>query len=123
MMGSYPVYERYKDSGVEWLGEIPEHWENKRTKFAFILQRGYDLSCDEMQEGKYPVCASNGIIGTHDRFNVKSPSITVGRSGSVGEVNYIDKDFWAHNTALYIKLFIDTSRNYSGVYEMMGFSG
>ncbi len=22
-----PRYEKYKDSGVEWLGEIPEHWE------------------------------------------------------------------------------------------------
>ncbi len=22
-----PRYERYKDSGVEWLGEVPEHWE------------------------------------------------------------------------------------------------
>ena len=24
---SFPRYERYKDSGVEWLGEVPEHWE------------------------------------------------------------------------------------------------
>ncbi len=24
---SFPRYERYKDSGVEWLGEMPEHWE------------------------------------------------------------------------------------------------
>jgi type I restriction enzyme S subunit len=26
-------YPTYKDSGVEWLGEIPEHWEVKRLKF------------------------------------------------------------------------------------------
>src|SRR5690554_3495753 len=25
-------YEHYKDSGVEWLGEIPEHWESIRMK-------------------------------------------------------------------------------------------
>jgi type I restriction enzyme, S subunit len=25
-MGKYRGYEKYKDSGVEWLGEIPEHW-------------------------------------------------------------------------------------------------
>lgn len=24
---SFPRYERYKDSGIEWLGEVPEHWE------------------------------------------------------------------------------------------------
>lgn len=26
-MTAFPKYERYKDSGVEWLGEVPEHWE------------------------------------------------------------------------------------------------
>lgn len=107
-MGKYQGYEKYKYSGVEWLGEIPEHWEVKRVKYAFLLQRGYDLSRDEMEEGKYPVCASNGIIGYHTSFNVKAPSITVGRSGSVGEINYISHDFWAHNTALYVKKFIDS---------------
>jgi len=30
---SFPRYELYKDSGVEWLGEVPEHWEIKRLKF------------------------------------------------------------------------------------------
>ncbi|WP_158850575.1 restriction endonuclease subunit S [Algibacter sp. L1A34] len=33
-------YEKYKNSGVEWLGEIPEHWELKRLKYVFtILKR------------------------------------------------------------------------------------
>jgi type I restriction enzyme, S subunit len=32
-MGKYRGYEKYKDSGVEWLGEIPEHWEIKRLRF------------------------------------------------------------------------------------------
>ena len=27
-------YERYKDSGIPWLGEVPEHWEVKRLKFS-----------------------------------------------------------------------------------------
>ena len=29
---SFPRYERYKDCGVEWLGELPEHWEVRRLK-------------------------------------------------------------------------------------------
>ncbi|MFB2836837.1 restriction endonuclease subunit S [Floridanema evergladense] len=28
----YPAYSEYKDSGVEWLGEIPKYWEVKRLK-------------------------------------------------------------------------------------------
>lgn len=31
---SFPRYPKYKDSGVEWLGEVPEHWDVKRLKRA-----------------------------------------------------------------------------------------
>ncbi|PKM10658.1 MAG: restriction endonuclease subunit S [Gammaproteobacteria bacterium HGW-Gammaproteobacteria-3] len=34
-LAEMPTYEAYKDSGVEWLGEIPEHWIVKRTKYLF----------------------------------------------------------------------------------------
>ena len=29
---SFPRYPKYKDSGVEWLGEVPEHWEVTRLE-------------------------------------------------------------------------------------------
>ena len=32
-MSKYKRYERYKDSGIEWIGEIPEHWRIVRLKF------------------------------------------------------------------------------------------
>jgi hypothetical protein len=31
----YLAYEEYKDSGVEWLGEVPEHWVVKKSTFVF----------------------------------------------------------------------------------------
>ncbi len=34
-MTSFPKYDRYKDSGVEWLGEVPEHWEVERAFSVF----------------------------------------------------------------------------------------
>ena len=33
-------YPAYKDSGVEWLGEIPEHWEVKKIKRFCLVKRG-----------------------------------------------------------------------------------
>jgi type I restriction enzyme S subunit len=33
---SLPRYERYKDSGVEWLGNMPEHWEVEKGKWLFV---------------------------------------------------------------------------------------
>lgn len=32
--GGYRPYPEYRDSGVEWLGEVPAHWEVKRLRFA-----------------------------------------------------------------------------------------
>lgn len=31
-----PAYPKYKPSGVEWLGDVPEHWEVKRTKWSIV---------------------------------------------------------------------------------------
>ncbi len=33
---SFPRYPAYKDSGVEWLGEVPEHWEVDRFKRSTV---------------------------------------------------------------------------------------
>jgi type I restriction enzyme S subunit len=37
---SFPRYPKYKDSGVEWLGEVPEHWEVKRLRYLSIVRKG-----------------------------------------------------------------------------------
>jgi type I restriction enzyme S subunit len=29
-MSQYRAYPAYKDSGVEWIGQVPEHWKVKR---------------------------------------------------------------------------------------------
>ena len=34
-ISAYPKYESYKDSGVDWIGEVPAHWDVKRGKFLF----------------------------------------------------------------------------------------
>jgi type I restriction enzyme S subunit len=39
-MSKYKRYERYKDSGVEWIGEIPEHWDVIKLKFLSTIFKG-----------------------------------------------------------------------------------
>jgi len=36
---SFPRYPKYKDSGVEWLGQVPEHWDVKRIGYYFVERR------------------------------------------------------------------------------------
>ena len=69
------------------------------------LQRGFDLSKDKMKNGPYPVVGSNGIIGYHNEYSTIGPCVVIGRSGNAGSVSFINKDFWAHNTTLFVKDF------------------
>jgi len=98
-----------KDSGIDWIGKIPAHWEVGRIKDLMILQRGYDLPQNEFLDGKIPVYGSNGIIGYHNKMTTKGPNISIGRSGSIGEINYIVTDSWIHNTAIFVE---DMKKNY-----------
>ena len=49
------TYDTYKPSGVEWIGEIPEHWETKRIKHLFneINERSFDGSEDLLSVSQY----------------------------------------------------------------------
>jgi len=89
-------------------------YEAKRLKYICYLQRGHDLSKENfVEEGElFPVYGSNGIIGYHNQFTTKGPCLTVGRSGSVGKVNIIEEDFWAHNTCLYVNNNFGNDWNY-----------
>lgn len=44
---SFPRYEDYKDSGVEWLGEVPEHWEVLPLKCLFKIVGGSTPKSDQ----------------------------------------------------------------------------
>ena len=94
-----------KDSGVEWLGEIPSHWEIKMLKWIAYLQRGHDLPSDNRVDGEFPIVSSSGISDYHNDYKAKGPGVVTGRYGTIGEVFYVDQDYWPLNTTLYVKDF------------------
>lgn len=100
---------RLKPSGVEWLGDVPAHWEVKRLKWATRLQRGYDLPADRRIAGSYPVVSSGGIIDSHFESKARGPGVVLGRYGSTDSVFYIESDFWPHNTSLFVTHFYSNS--------------
>ncbi len=70
-----------KDSGIEWIGMIPEHWEVKRVKEIFYIGRGRVIGQDELvDDGKYPVFSSqtenNGCLGYIDTFDFNVTLLT-----------------------------------------------
>ena len=40
MNSTLKLYPSYKPSGVEWLGDVPAHWEVRRIKSLSIVKRG-----------------------------------------------------------------------------------
>ncbi|MDD2711078.1 MAG: restriction endonuclease subunit S [Verrucomicrobiae bacterium] len=75
----YPAYPRYKPSGVEWLGEVPEHWEVKRLKYsATINDEILPETTSPDFEFKYVDISSvngvNGITSTEQLVFENAPS-------------------------------------------------
>ncbi|WP_339761542.1 restriction endonuclease subunit S [uncultured Hoeflea sp.] len=80
-------------------------WEFKPLSEIGTLQRGFDLPKAQRTEGPFPLVTSSGLSDTHNVAKVKGPGVVTGRSGSIGNVFYVEKDFWPLNTALYVKDF------------------
>ena len=92
---------KLKPSGIDWLGEIPEHWEVKQLKWTIMFQRGHDLPTDDRQEGSVPLVTSSGVSATHAVAAAKGPGIVTGRYGTIGVFYLVEEDYWPLNTTLY----------------------
>lgn len=101
--------EFYED---EKFGKYPKDWLFGRFKEFSVLQRGKDLTDNEVIQGDYPVVKSNGVQIHHNSYFVEPPGVVTGRSGTIGKVFYIEEKFWAHNTSLYVKDFKGNNEKY-----------
>lgn len=69
------------------------------------IQRGHDLPQNSRIEGDVPVAGSSGVVGFHNEGKGIIPGITIGRSGSIGEINYYRSEYFPLNTTLYVTDF------------------
>ena len=77
-------------------------WTPARLGDVMTLQRGHDLPEARRTAGDVPVVSSSGITGYHDEAKALAPGVVTGRYGTLGEVFYVDRDYWPLNTALYV---------------------
>lgn len=84
---------------------VPQGWERARLEDALVLQRGFDLPTQDRQEGNVPIYGSTGVLGYHDKAKATAPGVVTGRSGTLGQVQYVAEDYWPLNTALWVKEF------------------
>ena len=68
-MAKYQQYAEYKDSEVEWLEEIPSHWELSKLKYMFSFGRGLTITKADLLDTGVP-CVSYGEVHSKYGFEV-----------------------------------------------------
>lgn len=108
-----------KDSGIEWIGEIPEHWSVVKIKYLAKIKSGDSISSNEiMQEGIYEVYGGNGLMGFYNKKNVDGVNIIIGRVGALcGNVRLISESKFITDNALILNCFDNAL--YSYMYIML----
>ena len=98
---------RLKPSDVEWLGEVPEHWEVKRLKALCRMQSGESITGPSIEPlGAYPVYGGNGVRGYTAAYTHDGAYALVGRQGALcGNVHVARGRFWASEHAVVASLF------------------
>ncbi|HCM1391205.1 TPA: restriction endonuclease subunit S [Vibrio parahaemolyticus] len=93
MTGRYKAYPEYKNSGLDWLGQIPSHWEVTKTAWHFSAEKGKNgqLLTNEyigQNEGDYPVYSgqtgNNGVMGCINSYEFDTGKEGVLFSTTVG---------------------------------------
>lgn len=87
------------------MTDVPKGWvAGPLRKFA-PLQRGFDLPTTKVVPGDFPVVYSNGIGRFHNKAMLNGPGVVTGRSGTIGRVHFVERDYWPHNTTLWVTDF------------------
>ena len=97
-------YDSYKDTGIEWIGEIPTNWDVKKIKFISKICNGQDQKAVLDEDGIYPIYGSGGIFGKANSYLFDKPSVLLGRKGTIDKPQYVEVPFWTVDTSYYTKI-------------------
>ena len=97
---------KMRDSGVSWIGEVPEGWEFSKIKYHCTMKSGDNITAlDISDNGEYPVYGGNGLRGFYKIYNKNGNHILIGRQGALaGNVHLVNGKFWATDHAVIVTL-------------------
>ena len=106
----------YKSSGgkmvyhPELKREIPEGWGVEKLKYFLTIKNGKDHK--HLQDGKFAVYGSGGIMRTVADYLYSGESILFPRKGTLNNVMYVNEEFWTVDTMFYSEV----NKNNSALY-------
>ena len=92
---------RMKESGVDWIGQIPEEWEVTKLKYALLISNGKDYKDIEVEEGGYPVIGSGGVFARSRNYMYDGDVVLLGRKGTIDKPLFYSGKFWTVDTMFY----------------------
>ena len=91
---------KMKDSGIEWIGEIPEGWEIAKAKYFIDISHGSDPKI----QGFIPVYGSGSESFKTCGEYKEGPAVLIGRKGATLHIpHYIEGKYWNVDTAFDVK--------------------
>ena len=119
-----------KDSGVEWLGEVPEHWEAASIKYLCKIDTGNKDTVDALDDGLYPFFVRSKKIETINEYAFDGEAIlTAGDGAGVGKIyHYINGKFNYHQRVYKMSHFTKASGKFfffyfSSLFEKVALDG
>ena len=87
-----------KDSGVEWLGDVPSHWRTSSIKYVCNIDTGNQDTVDALEDGKYPFFVRSKKIEKINEYSFDGEAVlTAGDGAGVGKIyHYINGKFGFH---------------------------
>ncbi|MBS3983244.1 MAG: restriction endonuclease subunit S [Dethiobacter sp.] len=100
---------KMKDTGVEWIGEVPEKWKVLRLKLIAHLKSGDTITSNFIDDsGTYPVYGGNGLRGYTENYNYDGDFLLIGRQGALcGNIHFVQGQFWASEHAVVVSILKD----------------
>ena len=109
---SLPQYPQYKDSGIEWLGQVPAHWDVVQFKQFVEIQNGTDHKHVEQADG-YPVLGSGGVFAYASDYLYDGESVLLGRKGTIDKPLHVTGRFWTVDTMYWTKISREASGRFT----------
>ena len=103
-----------KDSGVEWIGEIPEHWMTRRMRYLCKIKTGDKDTINRVDEGKYPFYVRSPKVERINSYTFDGEAVLMAGDGvGAGKVfHYVNGKFGCHQR---VYIFHDI-KNINGEY-------
>ena len=103
-----------KDSGIEWIGEIPQDWNMIRLRFLCEIKTGNQDTQDRNPDGKYPFYVRSPIVEKCDNYSFDGSAILMAGDGvGAGKVFHIvDGKYGCHQRVYSLQNIKDIDRKY-----------